>query len=108
MSDKNPMEVGQFFLTQQVTVLPPKDNPKKIVKRFEMSKGHFIISVILGQVKPGQAPPDRQDCMALLGSIGLVGLDDVAEALGDEQMQKVIGLCMKKYNTDNVTALPNG
>lgn len=82
---------GTFFFTKKLkTSLTPK-------KGVELgAKGHWV-GILLGHAPLKSPMPTDNQFSQLLGAIGLVGLDDVEEALGKVQMQKVIDHVQKKY-----------
>lgn len=92
------MEIGSFFFTKTIRALPPQDNPHGIFLDYKLGKDDgSLIGVLLGQCKKGQTPPDYKTCMALLAGIGMIGTDDIGQALGEEAMKDVIAFVSNKY-----------
>lgn len=59
-------------------------------------KGHAF-GVLLGHVPPFAKDPPPEHLLRLMGTIGFVSFDDVANFLGDEQAQKCVTMFEDKY-----------
>lgn len=62
--------------------------------------GHAIV-MLLGHVPKGQSIPTQDQVDELIRSIGLVGIDDIAKHLGEDQAKKLVD-ALEKMNLEIV------
>ncbi len=86
------VQAGDLVFVKKVKTGPSKDAVEVALK------GHAMC-LLVGHINPGAAPPTKNQIEQLLGSIGLVGLDDIGEFLGKDQLDKFIQAHQEKYHT---------
>ena len=64
---------------------------------FATKKGAYYINLVLGLLTDRKELPTNADIHLLAGQIGMIGTDDIAEALGQEAVDKVIAHVTNKY-----------
>lgn len=81
---------GDVFFTKRAKRSSKKDGKSLI------TQGHFF-GVMLGQVPAFAKDPPPEHLVRLMGTIGYITFDDVAEFLGDEFGQKCVDMFTDKY-----------
>lgn len=98
---KNPLKLGDLIYTRKVVRFTEKG------ALYNENNGPALyFGVLLGQVGSKHDAVSPEQVFSLLGAAGLVGLDDVEEALGKENAEKVAELVQKKYAPDGKLAAP--
>ncbi len=85
------LKAGNFLFTNKLQAGTNKGDVTLTLKT------HAIV-LLLGVVEKGAPEPTQNQLKSLCGGVGLVELDDVQEALGDEAMQKLIKHCERKFS----------
>ncbi len=67
------------------------------IKQGEVAFKGLGFGVMLGILPPFGKEPTPQMCMKLMGTIGFVSFDDIAEFLGNESGEKCVKLFEDKY-----------
>lgn len=96
MSDPNkPSAVGTFNNGDVVFFKKAKKSTKRTSPEIGF-KGHAF-GVLLGHVPPFAKDPPPEHLLRLMGTIGFLTFDNVAEFLGDEAGQKCVKAFEDKY-----------
>jgi hypothetical protein len=92
----NTLKIGNIIYSRKFKFGVTKDDPEAHVN------GH-LVCLILGQVSPGNDKcPDEREIWQLMGGAGLCSFDIIREALGDDEMKKVLEYFVDKFKDEKV------
>jgi len=86
-----PLSPGDAVFVTAVRKHPTSGAP---VIRFKQGYG---IAVMLGAYQPHDPPPKPRDLLVMMGQLGYVLLDDIAELLGDDVVKQILAAHQAKY-----------
>lgn len=90
MEKPKPLAVGDLIFTQEF-----KKNSGRKSDRFKV-KGH-VFAIALGQLPPFAKDPPAEHLFRLMGTIGFLRFDEVADFLGDEMAKTCVEKFEAKY-----------
>lgn len=72
--------------------------------KYDAGAPTYYVTLLLGKISNKTGEPGLADIQKMLGEIGMVSLDDVAEALSKDDMETVLAHVEKKYHEEPATS----